>query len=813
MRKAILLILLTLTLKGFSQNEMAVINQSISVNSEGPMGIISGQVTTTDNKPAAYVSISIKGTNKFSITDENGYFTIKNVKEGIYSLEVSMVGLKAIEKTVEVKKDQQTIVTVSLEEDAKQLAAVIITARKTLNDKPVSAGKVAINPMDLPQSIAVIGQATIKEQQALRLSDVIKNVNGVYLTTTRGNVQESFAARGYSFSSTNLFKNNFRINSGVMPEMSSLERLEILKGSTAILYGQVAPGGILNMVTKQPKFQFGGEISMLAGSYDLYKPSFDIYGPINSSIAYRANATFETANSFRDVVHSKRYYINPSLLFKLGQRTELVVEGDYLKHDFTPDFGIGTLDNTKIPDLPRSRFLGASWSYNTTEQTTTTASLKHRFNDVWTLDGSTSYQFYKRDYYSTERIQATANGDWVRPLGKINLEENYYAAQANLTGKLKTKMIEHTLLTGVDADRSFTTNYDFSFPAVTGLAAGSYDKINILDPEKYVQRTDIPEATKIRKREAPINRFGVYVQDLIKLSSKFNILAGVRWSYIQTVGIDSANLLTGIQTKGLTRDNQAFSPRFGLVYKPLATTSVFASYSNSFSVNTGTDIYGNSLEPSVINQYEVGIKNDFFKGLLSANLTVYRIINNNLAQTAPYDKDGNQNSNTSIKILSGQTTSDGVELDLSGQPVKGLSILAGYSYNYMRYTKTDSVKGNFIEGERLVNNPAHTANASVFYTFSKGGLKGFKIGATAIYVGDRIGGWNNTIGQTQNYSRMISVDGYTTVDVSAGYSYKKISMLAKISNITNTLNYYVHENYSVNPLPPRQFVATVSYKF
>jgi iron complex outermembrane receptor protein len=219
------------------------------------------------------------------------------------------------------------------------------------------------------------------------------------------------------------------------------------------------------------------------------------------------------------------------------------------------------------------------------------------------------------------------------------------------------------------------------------------------------------------------------------------------------------------------------------------------------------------LEPSVINQYEVGIKNDFFKGLLSANLTVYRIINNNLAQTAPYDKDGNQNSNTSIKILSGQTTSDGVELDLSGQPVKGLSILAGYSYTYMRYTKTDSVKGNFIEGERLVNNPAHTANASVFYTFSKGGLKGFKIGATAIYVGDRIGGWNNTIGQTQNYSRMISVDGYTTVDVSAGYSYKKISMLAKISNITNTLNYYVHENYSVNPLPPRQFVATISYKF
>ncbi|MES1216495.1 MAG: TonB-dependent receptor, partial [Bacteroidota bacterium] len=471
MRKVLLLFLLAFNLKGFSQNEIAVINPSALINPESLLGVITGQVTTTDNKPAAYVTIALKGANKFTITDETGYFAFKNVKEGVYTLEVSMTGLKSIEKNIEVKRDQQTLVNLTLEEDEKQLAAVIIIARKTLNDKPVSAGKITINPMDLPQSIAVIGQGMIRDQQALRLSDVIKNVNGVYLTTTRGGVQENFAARGYAFSSTNLFKNGFRINSGVMPEISSLEKVEVLKGSASILYGQVAPGGILNMVTKQPKFQFGGELSMMAGSYYEYKPSFDIYGPASSLIAYRVNGTFETENSFRDVVHSKRYYINPSLLFKLGKQTELVIEGDYLKHDFTPDFGIGTVDNTKIPDLPRSRFLGTAWAYNTTQQTTTTASLKHQFNTKWTLDASASYQLYKRDYYSTERIQAAANGDWVRPLGKINSEENYYAAQANLTGKFKTKSIEHTLLTGADADRSSTTNLDFSFPVVPGLAA------------------------------------------------------------------------------------------------------------------------------------------------------------------------------------------------------------------------------------------------------------------------------------------------------------------------------------------------------
>ena len=811
MRKVYLLVLLALGLKGFAQTETAV-SSSVNSGPEVPLGSVTGNITTTDHKPAAYVSVVLKGTNKYSITDENGNFTLKNIKEGVYTLEISMVGLKALEKPVEIKKDQETIITIALEEDAQQLAAVTIVARRTLNDKPVSIGKISIDPMDLPQSIATISQTTIKNQQALRLSDIVKNVNGVYLTTTRGSVQENFAARGYAFSSTNLFKDGFRINSGVMPEVSSLEKIEILKGSAAILYGQVAPGGILNMVTKQPKFQFGGEVSMLAGSNDLYKPSFDIYGPVSSSIAYRVNGTFETANSFRDVVHYKRYYINPSLLFKLGQRTQLIVEGDYLNHNFTPDFGIGTVDNTKIPDLPRSKFLGTDWQYNTTQQTTTTVSLKHQFNSTWILDASTSYQLYKRDYYSTERIQAAANGDWVRPLGKINAQENFYAAQVNLTGKLRTRSIQHTLLAGVDGDRSFAINNDFSFPAVAGLPAGSYDQINVYDPKKFVARTDMPDATKIRKREAPINRFGVYAQDLIKLSSKFNLLAGVRWSYVQTAGIDSTNFLTGAKTKGTTRNDNAFSPRFGLVYKAAESTSLFASYASSFSVNTGTDIYGSSLPPSTIDQYEVGIKNDFFKGMLSVNLTFYHIVNNNLAQTASVDKDGNQNSNTSIKVLSGQTKSDGVELDVAAQPIGGLSVLAGYSYNNARYTKTDTTKGGFTEGEKLVNNPSNTANASIFYIFNKGSLRGFKFGATVLYIGNRFGGNNNTVGQTQTYSRVIPVDGYTVVDVSAGYTYKKISVMAKLSNITNTLNYYVHENYSINPLSPRQFVATVSYK-
>jgi iron complex outermembrane receptor protein len=813
-RRIAILSLLALSLEGFSQTGLV---NDISPKPDNiieiPAGMITGQVKTMDGQPAAFVTIYIKENSKTAMTDENGMFVIKNLREGVYTLEVSMVGLKTQQKIIDIKKDQSVQVNFILVEDAKQLSDVIVTSGRRLNNKPVAIGKIAIDPMDLPQSISVVGQGLIREQQAQRLGDVIKNVNGIYVTGTRGSVQESFGGRGYSFGSTNLFKNGARINSGAMPEMSGLEKVEVLKGSAAILFGQVAPGGIINMVTKQPRFNPGGEISMRAGSYSLYKPAFDVYGPLSSKIAYRLNGSYENAGSFRDQVESDRYYINPSILFQLNERTEIVVEADYLYHHFTPDFGIGSLDNTKLPDVPRSRFMGTPWQYSKTSQWTATAGLKHRFSDAWKLNTSFSYQFYKRDYFSTERIQAAANGDWTRPLGRILTDEVYYNGQVNFIGNVKTASLEHHLLIGADADHSLTTNNDFSFEQVSGLPSNGYDVINILDPAKFVARTDMPEAIRIRQRQAPANRVGVYVQDLVKISSKFNVLAGIRWSYLQTVGIDSTQLQTGIKTKGDTKNQEAFSPRVGLVYKPFKTTSVFTSYSNSFNVNSGQDLDGNPLEPSIIDQYELGIKNDFFNGLFSANLTLYRIVNNNLAQTAPFLRDGTPNNNTSIKMLTGQMTSDGVEVDLAGHPLKGLDLTAGYSYNYARYTKTDSTQGSHKTGERLVNNPAHTANLSAFYTFTDGSLKGLKLGASAFYIGERLAGWNNTVGQSQNYSRLIPVEGYTTVDLTAGYTYRKLSLLAKASNLTNTLNYFVHENYSVNPIPPRQFIATLAYKF
>jgi iron complex outermembrane receptor protein len=820
--KIYILVLLAFITTGHAVSQTATLaapagNPASETPEDKELGSVKGTIQTTDNQPAAYVTVTLKDGNRATFTDESGAYTLRNIKPGQYILKVTMAGLQTKEETIVIKANEITVINFTLSEDRKQLEEIVVTQRKSLNDQPVSVGKIGLNPMDVPQAMTVIGQGLIREQQALRLGDVIRNVNGVYVTTTRGSVQESFGARGYALGNTNLFKNGFRINSGVMPEMSSLEKVEILKGSASILYGQVAPGGIVNMVTKQPKFTTGGEISMRIGSYDFYKPAFDLYGPISSSIAYRINGTYEKAGSFRDQVKSEKYYVNPSLLFKLGKRTELIAEGDYLYNNFTPDFGIGTLGGKIIPNVPRSRFYGTPWQYNKTWQTITTLTVRHQLSNNWKLNSSFSYQYYKRDYYAVERIQADSTGEWTRPLGRILTDEKFYAGQINLIGKFNTAQLEHNLLTGIDADNTVTTNNDYSFPAVSGLPAGSYDKINILDPGKYVQRTDMPQATAIRERKALVNRFGAYVQDLIKLSPKLNLLAGIRWAYVETRGIDSTNLTNGVKTTGATRYDKAFSPRFGLVYKPFTTTSLFVSYSNSFTTNTGQDLAGKALQPSIIDQYELGVKNQFLNGLLQTNVTLYRIKNNNLAQTAPYLLDGTPNNNTNIKILSGETTSDGVEVDFAATPIEGLNITAGYSYNYMRYTKTDTTVGSFKTGERLVNNPAHTANGSIFYTFGKGRLEGFKIGTTIVYLGNRFAGWNTDVISTNPVTyrdRLISVSGYTTIDVTAGYTFKKrFSLLAKVSNLTNTYNVSVHENYSVNPIPPTQFSATLSYKF
>lgn len=706
------------------------------------------------------------------------------------------------------------------------LKEVIVTTNK--QPKPITALRSGLKPMDVPQSIQVIGAEIIEQQQAIRLSEVLKNANGVYVGSARGGAQESFYSRGYDMSANNMFKNGFRYNAGSIPDVSGLEKVEFLKGGSALLFGNVAPGGILNLVTKTPSFKSGGEISMQAGSFAYYKPSIDFYGPLNKFIAYRINGSYENSESFRDVVKNERIYINPSLLFNVTNKTQITLQGDYLSADWTPDFGTGAIGK-EIADVTRNSYYGALWSNGQTKSSSASVLLDHDFNKNWKLNFNSSFQSYDRQSFGTERIQPNDEknekvyGDTNRALGQNKNLEEIIGDQLSLQGCFKTGSIKHQVFTGVDWENSFATAYTFTFSekAISinndgKYVANYYDMINLFAFNPATQRMDVPNSKNTRIVYTDTNRFGVYAQDLISFTEKIKVLAGIRWSWqeSQTETHDlTKNPVT--VTKSSKKLDNAFSPKLGLVYQPTKDMSVFASYSNSFTPNTGTTVDLQPIKPSIIDQYEAGIKKDFWKGILSTNVTVYQITNSNLAQTAEFKADGSTNTDTTIKTLSGETKSKGIEVDVTARPIEGFNIIAGYSFNDMRYTETTGANGSFIEGDRVVRTPANTANLSFFYTLQSGKLKGISVGAIGNYIGDRLGGWNDTYDSTKPNGindRDIPLEGYTTIDASVGYTWKKFSILCKLSNITNELNYTVHENYSINPIAPRQVMVNLKYK-
>jgi len=792
-------------------------------NAQSITGKITGLVKSNDTLPVPGVTITIKELNKVTSTDANGVYIFKNIKPGNYTLRVTFVGAKGDEKPVAVEAGKAATVDFTVGESLSELKEVLIKSAKTQNDLPVTFSKSGISTLDLPQSAGVVTSQVIEDQQVNRLGDAVRNVSGVSLTQTRGGVGETFSARGYSIGinggAGSIFQNGVLVNTAGFPEASALESIEVLKGSAALLYGNVSGGLVINMVTKKPKFENGGEVSMRYGSYNDYQPTVDIYGPISKSLAYRAIATYENADSYRDHVKTERTYVNPSLLYNLDKNTTMILEGDFLKSNLTPDWGIGSLNNGRaIPTMvPRSQFINTSWAYSHLNQYTGSLTINHNFNDNWKLNFITSAQSTDIDSYGSSLPNTvSATGEWNRGLARAITHEGDYTAQANLTGKFKACGIAHQLLFGTDVAKVINVTNGFSIGG-KNISSYAYDKINTIDLTKYAQRTDIPNAVDTAQITAPVYRFGTYLQDLVSLTSKFKVLAGLRWSWQQTYQTNIDYLQKGTTGLGVaaTRYDRAFSPKAALIYQPVTNTSLYASYSNNFAVNSGTDVStGQGLKPSIMDQYEAGIKNELFGGKISANFSIYRIINNNLAVVSPFQADGvTPNSDNTVKTMSGQTTSDGLEADITGNLGKNFYFILGYAYNNARYTKTSGLKGSNIEGEPLVINPKNTANASVFYTFTNQGLRGFKVGASAFYTGTRLAGYNNVVGQTQVYSRLLPVGGFATLDLSAGYTYKKLSLLAQVSNVTNTLNYLIHDNYSITPIAPRQFLTTLAYKF
>jgi iron complex outermembrane recepter protein len=766
----------------------------------GQTGILKGSVYSIDGKPVEFVTIKFKEIKASAITNEKGEFTISNIQPNKYTLVASFVGFKTLEKILSIEADKTYSLSLELFENSELLKEIVVKGYVNANEKVVSIGKILIKPMDLPQSIAIIDRQILENQQAKTISDVLINTNGVYVMGTTGGYQEEIAGRGFAFGNSNTFKNGTRYFSGMITDLSNIEKVEIMKGSSAILFGNVAAGGIINLITKKPKYDFGGEASIRMGSFGLLKPTFDIYGVLDKAkkIAYRLNSSYEKANSFRVGVSSERYIINPSLLIKLGKKTELLLESEYSKDSRTPDFGAGII-NYQIVQLPRERFLGIAWSNYTAKQFSTNANITHYVNDKWKLTVNGAYRNYSTELFANTRPNSgtliTKDGMWVRNVQRNKVYDNYYLGQFDLNGNVNTGNINHTLLLGMDTDQfeTITTAYN---------QMARYDTVNVFGIKNYKIRTDVPKLTEATLTTSPVNRFGVYVQDLISLNKHVKLLAGIRYSYQQT-----KSKVYNYNTKKETENNNydgAFSPRLGLILQPNHNVSIFGSYANSFSLNTGIDVVGNALKPSIIDQFEIGIKNQLIKNKLSLNITSYKIVNSNMAQTSL----ANGNTNSNIKELVGEVTSKGIEIDIMARPILNLTLIAGYSYNETRYTKSNT----YIEGSLLKYNPNNTANFSANYNFT-GKLKGLNLGLTNLYFGDRQAGRSTRVQVVNDTYKLVLIKSYSQSDVTASYTFKKIVIKGKIGNVFDAFSYNVHDDNSVNPIAPRNYSTSLVLKF
>jgi iron complex outermembrane receptor protein len=811
----------------------------------GRVGTVSGHVALADGQSPDQVSVMVKGTAHGTTPDAAGNFSLE-APTGWQVITVSSLGYSAQETTVEVQNGQTvTMPDLTLVRGNRQLDEVTVTGNKTLNQRPTAVGKMPVAPLDLPQAAITVGQQVLEEQQVLRLSDAVVNTPGLYVMGATGGTQEELASRGFAYTSNNTFKNGVRYNNSIFPEASSLEKLEVLKGSAAILYGNVAAGGVLNLVTKKPRFERGGSVGLRLGSFGFVKPTFDVYGAVGQSdkVAFRLNGTYERGDSYRDEVKGNRVYVNPSLLFRLTPKTDLLVEGDFLRDRRTPDFGIGAI-NYQIIDS-RSRFLNVPGALNSTNQTSATATLTSRLNDTWSIRAIGGFQRYENELKSGARptnVIGTAGatyGNWTRTLQRTETAQNYFLAELDLTGQFRTGTIGHTLLVGADADQYQGSTLAYTNPAAPGsttTAVSAYDVINILDRSRVLTQPtlrlggfDDLVAASITKDNT--RRAGIYAQDLVSLGDKVKVLAGVRWSYQETPSdvytystvASRANNTAGTYVENRRYDN-AFSPRFGVVYQPVKNSAIFASYSNSFSPNTGIATTGAALPPSIIDQVEVGVKNDLFHGALSVNATAYRIVNSNQAQTVQQYIGGtvlNPNYNAAFpnaQELAGEVTSKGVEVDVQSKPYLGWSVLAGYSYNNTAYTNSNL----YENGSRLRYAPAHTVNASLFYNFNSafeaGFLRGLSLGVVGYYVGDRLAGRNprlqydrqgNLLTDTFQY---IALPNYFQFDANIGYTYQRFTLRAKAANLLGKLSYNVHDDNSVNPIAPRNYAATLSFQ-
>ncbi len=624
--------------------------------------------------------------------------------------------------------------------------AIPNTTTATKTDTPI---------METPYSIAVVSQQVIKDQQAIKIEDALKNVAGVQTGFTNGGLSDTFMVRG--FESSTFYRDGFLLPDGLgasqaRRETPNIERVEVLKGPGSVLYGRSTPGGIINLVTKRPQATPYHSIQQQFGSYDRYRTTADSTGAITSDnkLLYRANLSYENANSFRDFVKTDSFFVAPSLTWNVSDQTQINMNVEYNHFDNTNDSGIPPIGNRPAP-VPRNRQIGEPKNNsNVGDRTYVGFDWTHEFNDNWKiahrfgaefLDVTQLFTFF---FGQPDALGNLANVPSSLPMGKRGSNngtshQQEYFTTLNLTGKFDTGPVKHTMLWGFDY---FVNDVQFRGECCALFPSGA--TFNIYNPTySTIEGPHNFEAGPDRNTEW----YGLYWQDQIKFP--FNIYGNVGVRYDNATGTNDGKVTTA---------DHKVSPRGGLLWQPQKWLAVYGNYSENFGPSNS--FFQNpdqqQLPPQTAEEWELGAKTEFMDGRFTASFAYFDLTKNNLPAPDPL--------NPVLTRTIGQQETKGIELEASGEILPGWRAIGAYTnLTYAKINKDVGFDGGSGDtGHRLYGTPHSFGSLWNTYEFQNTDLRGLKVGGGVVASGKSYGSFANDY----------QLPGYVTMNLMASYGLK-----------------------------------------
>ena len=565
-------------------------------------------------------------------------------------------------------------VSVHAEEDAPDIEEIIIVSDKYQSDRTASATKTPTPLLDIPQSLSVLSKTQIADQALNDIGDILRFTPGASVGQGEGH-RDQITIRGQN-TTADFFLDGLRDDVQYFRPLYNLERVEILRGANALIFGRGGGGGVINRVTKAPILddQFTA-LNAGVDTFGSYLIAADTNIPTGENAGFRLNAFYEDLNNHRDVFGGERFAVNPTFLTKLGDATSLLLSYEYVDDDRTVDRGVPALDGEPLRGFDTTFFGDPEANVTTFQGHTARARLDHEVSQAVSLNATVLYANYDKLYQNLFPTAFDAGANTVTLDGYLDTtDRENLIIQTNMVALFETGGLSHTLLVGAEYGDQQTQNArrDVVFQDNPDSIDDRSDLTTFMFSDPLaIPAFDFPELN--RDRDSDVEFFSLYLQDQIDIGDHFKVIGGLRYDRFE---IDVVNGPDDGSPGTFTRVDNEVSLRLGTIYKPVEAVSIYTSYSRSFLPRSGDQFLtltasSEALEPEKFDNYELGVKWDILSGL-SFTASIFRLDRDNGTTVNPEDV-------ATTSLISSRT--EGLELQLVGDVIPGWwTLTAGYSY-------------------------------------------------------------------------------------------------------------------------------------